>query len=365
MKTSLQKSGEELLAQALDLLWRQWASLGVPAHHHLYAGDAMLDPEGLLLVTTSLGRHDARLLDMALDWLHKEGARMNVQRLKGLRTAISMPGTAGETMEDDRVLAALAEVLAEKAVMRKWKGLEGTVGAEDRPEEALFHSGNAAAIPLSGMKVDPRFAKHGLLRPPWKPRGASMPPPPDRPANLLLTLRSFVGVNARAEILAWLLARGHGHPAEIARDTCYFSKSIQLTLNEMEQSGMILSERHGREKHFRLRTHDWMAFLGFPEGSPPPRWVAWPWVYYYIRRMIMLLEESGGEDDVSGPLASIRQRDFLEEMAPWLWRSGLRTEMTAETGMKGTRLMDAVLEDVARLGALMKADFQEAAFISS
>ncbi|MBX3740206.1 MAG: hypothetical protein KF712_04400 [Akkermansiaceae bacterium] len=358
MKTSLQKSGEELLARTLDLLWRQWSSLGVPGNR-VYAGDAMLDPEGLLLVTTSLGRHDSRLLDMALDWLHAEGTRINVQRLKGLRAAIPMPGTAGGAMEDGRVLAALAEVLAEKAVMRKWRGLDGTAGEEAGEPEPLFHSGNAAAAPLSGMKTDPRFAKHGLLRPPWKPRGACVPPPPDRPANLLLTLRSFVGVNARAEILAWLLARGHGHPAEIARDTCYFSKSVQGTLNEMEQSGMILSGRHGREKHFRLRTHDWMAFLGFPEGTHPPRWVAWPWVYYYIRRMIMLLDGSGGADGVSGPLASIRQRDFLEEMAPWLWRSGLRTEMTAEAGMKGTRLTDAVLEDVARLGALMEADFRE------
>jgi hypothetical protein len=365
MKTSLQKSGERLLEQTLDLLWRQWTSLGVPGGGRTYAGDAMLDPEGLLLVTTSLGRHDARLLDMALDWLHAEGNRVNVQRLKGLRAAIAMPGTPGGMIEDGRVLAAVAEVLAEKAVMRKWKGLEGTTEVADRGTEALFHVWEGTTAPLSGTKTDPRFAKHGLLRPWWKPRGDSMPPPPDRPANLLLTLRSFVGVNARAEILAWLLARGHGHPAEIARDTCYFSKSVQGTLNEMEQSGMILSERHGREKHFRLRAHDWMAFLGFPEGSPPPRWVAWPWVYYYIRRMIMLLEGSGREDDVSGPLASIRQRDFLEEMAPWLWRSGLRTEMTAEPGMKGARLMDAVLEDVARLVALMKADFQDPAFISS
>jgi hypothetical protein len=72
------------------------------------------------------------------------------------------------------------------------------------------------------------FAKHGLLRGKLELHGMSQPPDPRARETLVFTLRALLGVNARAEILAWLLTHDSGHPAAIARSTGYFSKSIQL-----------------------------------------------------------------------------------------------------------------------------------------
>jgi hypothetical protein len=47
----------------------------------------------------------------------------------------------------------------------------------------------------------------------------------------------------------------------IARSTGYFSKSIQQILNEMEESAQVISDRHGRKKHFRVRAADWQFIL--------------------------------------------------------------------------------------------------------
>jgi len=349
MTTSYNESRDRLLQRALDFLWGQWTSLGVPGNR-IYSGDAIIDPEALLLVTTELGRHDTRLLDLALDWLHAEGKRINLQRLKGMRSAIRLG--------DDGVLGGISEILSEQSTLRKWAAVLPGPG-KDKGE------GKSTALPAAGFtggaaSADPRFARHGVGYPRWKPRNACMPPSPGRRENLLLTLRSFFGVNARAEIMAWLLTHASGHPAAIARDTGYFSKSIQATLNEMESSGLILAERVGREKHFRLRKHDWMGLLGFPDATPAPRWVAWPWVYYLIHRTLMLMAESGPEER-SQLLHSILQRDFLDEVAPQLRESGLRAEMSAERAMKGKQLEDAIMRDVERLGELLDGDFRDPA----
>jgi hypothetical protein len=43
------------------------------------------------------------------------------------------------------------------------------------------------------------------------------------------------------------------HPAEAARLTGYFQKTIQTALIEMSYSGVILVHTTGREKHYRLK----------------------------------------------------------------------------------------------------------------
>jgi hypothetical protein len=69
---------------ALDLLWRQWCSLGVAGHAKPTEPTRIIDPEALLLATTRLGCHDPSLYDESLDWLSKNGSLIHLQRLKTL-----------------------------------------------------------------------------------------------------------------------------------------------------------------------------------------------------------------------------------------------------------------------------------------
>jgi len=80
------------------LLWQQWAALGEAGATKPDA-EWYVDPEALLLITTTQGRSDARLFNEMLDWLWVHGESVNVQRLKNIHKALGLG--------DRRVLAPL------------------------------------------------------------------------------------------------------------------------------------------------------------------------------------------------------------------------------------------------------------------
>ena len=241
----------------------------------------------------------------------------------------------------------------------KWRTLIQKKDHTDEALESLFLNPDGSPMPVLGAP-DPRFAKYGLRRSQWSPRSHCQAPSPGRSANLLLTLRSFFGVNARAEIMAWLLTHEEGHPAAIAKDTAYFSKSIQVTLNEMEASGQLRSQRHDREKHFRLHHENWKFLVTDSSDAPMHHWIAWPPVFYFSFRTIQLLAESSPA--ASENLQAIQMRGFLDEVAPALRESQLYLRMNANPNSTGAALTLAILDDVEDLTRLLKNDFKDRSF---
>lgn len=353
MTNSPKDSGDRLLSQLLDFLWRQWTTLGAPGNR-VSGGDWIIDPEALVLITTELGRFDSRLLDTAIDWLYAHGQLINLQRLRRLK------GLWG--MGDERVLAGIAEILVERSVLRKWQSLRETSHFQE-PDEPLFLKTDGSALPVLG-EPDPRFQKFGLLRSRWEPRSQCQPPRSDHSGNLLLMLRALFGVNARAEIMAWLLTHESGHPAAISKATAYFPKSIQTTLNEMAASGQIRSERHGREKIFALRREEWCFLITWPDPREYPRWINWPPVFSFAFRTLTLLREAEKTPGGSERLRAMQQRGFLDEVAPAVREAGLRPHLTAHTDLKGSQLTEAILRDASHLSHLLETDFTEYPVIS-
>jgi len=280
-------------------------------------------------------------MDESIDWLAKFGRRISLQRLQGLHR--NWPGVA-----DPRVLAAIAEVLGQQVVHRKWRVLADPA-PEASPAESLFLRSDGTPVIHSG-DAEPVFAKHGLLRGKLELRGMSQPPDPRTRENLIFTLRALLGVNARAEILAWLLTHDSGHPAAIARSTGYFSKSIQQILNEMEESAQLISVRHGREKHFRVRAADWQFLLPPPaEGqSAFPRWVDWMPLFAAITRFAETLALPG-IDDQSEHLQAIQLREALDKAMPALIRAGVSHELRSTRDQRGADLIQSLLADLDSL----------------
>ena len=337
MTTSFNDSLSRLRSRTIDLLWSQWSFLGVAGD--LRPGDnRIIDPEALVLVTTRFGRHDSRLLDESIDWLSRFGRRINLQRLQGLQR--QWPGVV-----DARVLAAMAGVLDRQVAHRKWRVLLDRAPTPDEAEPLFFRSDGSPAA-TSG-EAEPAFERHGLLRGDLELRGMSRPPDARLRENLLLTLRSLLGVNARAEIMAWLLTHDSGHPAAIARSTGYFSKSIQQILNEMEESGQIHSVRHGREKHFRIRPENWQFLLPPPaEGqSAFPRWVEWMPRFAAITRFMETLAMPG-IDGKSESFRAIQLREALEAATPSLVRAGIIGSFRATPALRGEELLHTLLNDL-------------------
>jgi len=324
----------------VDLLWHQWSSIGV-AGYSRPGDDRIIDPEALLLATTRFGRHDSRLMDESIDWLAKFGRRISLQRLQGLHR--SWPGVA-----DPRVLAAIAEVLGQQVAHRKWRVLVDPAPEASPPESLFLHRDGSPAI--HSDDAEPVFAKHGLLRGKLELRGMSQPPDPRTRENLILTLRALLGVNARAEILAWLLTHDSGHPAAIARSTGYFSKSIQQILNEMEESAQVISVRHGREKHFRVRAADWQFLLPPPADrqSAFPRWIDWMPRFAVITRFAETLALPG-IDDQSEHLQAIQLREALDQAMPALIRAGVSHELRSSRDQRGADLIQSLLTDLDSL----------------
>lgn len=341
MSSSFHDSRDRLISRMVDLLWHQWSAIGVAGYPR--PGDArMIDPEALVLATTRFGRYDSRLMDESIDWLMKFGQRISLQRLRGLDK--SWPGVT-----EPCVLSAIAGTLGSHVAHRKWRILASP--PTPLPDPSPLFIVRDETPPPHVRDTDPVFARHGLLREVLALRNMSQPPDPWRHENLIFTLRALLGVNARAEIMAWLLTHESGHPAAIARATGYFSKSIQQILNEMADSGQLASLRIRREKHFSIpRRQEWQLLLDptTERTATFPQWVDWMPLFSAVTRFVEALG-TPGLDESSEAFQSIRLREALVDASPALAQAGRAHTMQATPDLRGTALITALLSDIESL----------------
>ena len=278
MENSLTSFKPQLREALSSFLWSQWSALGVSGHASSTPDPWAIDPEALLLFSTVVARHDARLFDEIFDWLQLYAEALNLQRLTRLHKE--------HGLGEPTVLAAIASKLTKVKSHTKWRTIATRtpappIGTELRP---LF-----SHLPVLG-RGDETWLAWGWQRPPVELRGLSQTPQPDRPATFLFKLRNLFGLQTRAEVIAWLLAHETGHPAEIARDTGYFRGSIQGVLNELAASGHVFSLRVGREKRFGIRHEEWRFLLTWSDTKEFPRWLPWDCILALLQRVDALLE---------------------------------------------------------------------------
>lgn len=337
MKPSLKEFKDQYRDRLLGFLWRQWSALGV-AGHSKATDPWIVDPDALLLFTATLGRHDARLFDEVLDWLKANGAFINVQRMKRIQ---QLEGFAGLP-----VLAAFASVLSRGADTLKWKGLAES--AEPiRPTESLFYLPDYRPMPILG-DPDERFARAGFLRDAPALRGYSQEFRPNEQTTLALQLRALVGVNARSEILQYLLTHKAAHPAEIARETYYFTKTVQDALVSMHRSGVVEIRTLGREKHYWVQSDAWATLLNRASEGKMPQWITWPAVFSALERIWLKLQEPGLYVD-DGLLVSTELRQLLLEIRPAVEKAGFPVNMLSRRQYVGEEFIDVFLADISSI----------------
>jgi hypothetical protein len=335
------------LEATLELLWRQWCSLGVAGHAAPASPRWLIDLEATLLATTSMGRYEPRLFDEALDWLAARGSLVNLQRLKNLQRAFGVG--------DERVLRAMAAWLASQATQPRWKILskpsaDGAVAAEREPL-FLGITGPAVTTP------DPIFLAQGLERGVFKPRGMSRPPHPTQPANLLVSLRALIGVSVRAEIILYLAGSPVAtHAAEIARATGYAPRTIQAALQEMLLSGHLLSQepsdshvakvRRGSHRRYQVQPTDWAFLTG---GQPLPQWTPWAALFAVVRSVITAIPSPGGQSRHPAVISS-QLRDAIAAQGQSLAAAGLLPQLDLRAEAPGTELLQNL---AGRLPALL------------
>ncbi len=329
------------LEAVLDLLWRQWCSLGVSGHARTAEPGRLIDLEALVLATTSLGRHEPRLFDEAFDWLGSYGWLIHFQRLANLQRS--------HQLGDEAVLQAVAEWLAINTAQPRWKAVAKSKSETSRtPSPAPLFPGAEGPAP---KKLDEIFRSQGLARGAFQPRGMSRAPQPLLPPNLMASLRALIGVSARVEVILFLAgSQTAAKAADIARATGYAPRTLQAVLQEMLLSGHLLSHepskrpkaKNERRRHgsYHVQSSDW-AFL--TSGKPLPKWTPWAALFAIVRG-VMTAIPAPGEKPRHAAVISSHMRDTLAEHTPALAAAGLLPHLDMRPEAPGAELLQSLAE---------------------
>jgi len=347
MDTSLLDFRTQCLEATLDLLWRQWCSLGVAGHARAAEPRRLIDPEALILATTSIGRHEPRMFDEALDWLGRYGSLINLQRLKNLHKI--------DQLGQIKVLSSIASWLKSRDLQTTWKMFIQPPSSKPDPIEPLF-------IGLKGpasAAFDPYFLANGLERSIFQPRGMSRAPHPTTPPNLIISLRALIGVSARVEIILYLAGGSAAHAAETARATGYTARTLQRLLQEMSLSGHLLSQeppfqtrgkiRRGSNRRYHLQPADW-AFL--TDGQPLPQWTPWAALFSFMQSLFTSIPDKDARLKHPAVISS-QLRDALARHGQALAAAGLLPLLDLRPEAPGdellTTLADRLPQAIAQL----------------
>ncbi len=220
------RSGSALQRALLDRAWIQWIALGVDAVGE--SDDAVVDPEALIALTAELGDADARLRDVSTDWCVAYGRYVNGSRLKQVARELGTPPEA------------IGEYVATVA---------------------------AAGGPSWPMATQPR--------PDYATRGkARLDSARSRP-RLRIRLRAAFGVNARADVLAALLAAPHIglSVADLGRKTRFTKPNVAFAVDALVLAGLLEARAVGNERRVAL-ARDGEILPGLRPPIVQPDWVA-------------------------------------------------------------------------------------------
>ena len=263
---SAQEYKKQVFEAVQDLLWKQWTALGAPGHIAASKSNTVLDPEALLVFSAGFARYDQRLYDLILDWLQAHSSKINIQRLKALH--------AKSEWKDSASLGYMSAVTAKTNPTRWKKPAMDYLPDDATSPAALFLDENGEPeqyIP----RQDKLAFKYGFFR---NVRIDTQEMPvslPKTTATLLLRMRGFLGISARAETLLVLLTSPQCKVQDIVDRSGFTWKSIQDVLSELASGGFVSSvDGVSRGKLYYLPEPDSIRKLfGVRQGSIFPNWL--------------------------------------------------------------------------------------------
>jgi hypothetical protein len=185
----------------------------------------VVDPEALVALTAEIGAADVRLLDVSTDWCVAYGNYINGSRLKRVASEIQSP-----------------------------TDLLGTF---------------AATVSAAG---GPRWSMATQPRPDYVYRRKARLETAEPRARLRIRLRAAFGVNARADILAALLARPSDvRIADLARTTRFTKENVTMAVDALQLAGLLSVKSVANERRVSLATKS--PLLPRLRGTyPQPDW---------------------------------------------------------------------------------------------
>jgi DNA-binding transcriptional ArsR family regulator len=264
MSASDSALGNALLHRA----WTQWIALGVDA-----VGErdvAVVDPEALIALTAELGDADARLRDASTDWCVSYGRYINGARLKQVVRELGTP------------LDAIGTYVA-------------TVAAAGGPKWPM------ATAPRSRYEWRSKARLESALARP----------------QIRIRLRAAFGVNARADVLAALLAEPEIglSVADLARRTRFTKPNVAFAVDALVVAGLLEARVVGNERRIAL-IESGEILPGLRPPIAQPDWVGRFGVALEVLRF-------AGEDTGSSSVRAIEQRRLAESLMARIQAAGL------------------------------------------
>lgn len=301
---SISETRERVSATLLDFARDQWAQMGVFIAAGRRATWAQ-DPEALLVFSLEVARDDARLFDELLDWLRTNGDIVSGRRLATL---------ARHDGARPIVTAAIEWAARHGSHLRLGGGILAPPG---EPVPLFRHSG----LP---SRADEVFLAHGLVKPPTVPSGKSSAPDLELPINLAFRLRRHFGVNARAEIVRFLLTTGVPDATTLAISMAAAStkRNTSEALASLSAAGDVRRTWVGNEARFGIDRERWAAFLEL-EPHRIPGYRDWPQLLHSLAEIRRWLNRSD-LDGLSDYQRASEARQLMKRLEPELSHAGVR-----------------------------------------
>jgi hypothetical protein len=268
-KTSRRITGlaERVREAALDILWKQWASVGSPGASASGAG-SIIDPEALVLTSLALRGQERRLWDLVADWARVGSRFLSVQRIGNLLPAY--PDTTRASLKE------FASLALEAGKDYRWKKhAQGVVSIQPHRQKQFA--------------AEPSFVE---------------------PSTLMLRLRIGIGVGIKADMLAFLIgAESPSTSAKMIANAIHYTEpAIRRAADDMTTAQLIFSSRR-TPAEYRVVRSAWKKLLALDDY---PTWMYWQEIFALVAEFLTW-ERQTRTRPVSAYAQEVRYRQFLSE----------------------------------------------------
>lgn len=285
---------KEVKDQAIELLWSQWARVGVGADITPYHG-AVLDPEVMVCASVFLGRFEPRLIGEPIGWTVLNKDRISVSRTRRMcKRHFSGDTNAG--------LEVTLEHLNKATGQKRFE-------VESRNEKESMQTSDAD----KGLAVYLGHLRNSIVH-----QDMSLAPDVEATENLRFKIRDLFGVNTRSEIICYMLFHPRSNSNAVARAIELNQAQVYKTMGQMVEAGVMGRPRSG---NYKLDTDRFDSFLGSRRSAGYIQWQ-----YFYSALEVILLDRLWHPGEYSSDyLRSARYLDLAPNVAIKLQESELRS----------------------------------------
>ncbi len=295
-----------MTAAAVKAAHAQWAILDVAEPLQERQSLRVIDPEALLLVSLWLTPRDPSLRPVVHAWVEAWSELLSVQRTRNIAKSYG-----SEVQSEMRAMAITAH---ERGKDFRWGPVIKGAGAPVRTE----------GDDTIGDAVGAERARANTSR-----------LPVGRASLLVLRFRMAFGVGARADALAYLLARGAAWSTvtEISQATGYTPSAIRRALDRMAAAEIVLTVDDGMTR-YRCEAARWAALLGLHADVAP--WPYWLQQFTFVATLVEWAESVARRkltayaitEGLRGVARTFRPTDDRDELRAW--DHAFRDESTME-----------------------------------